>query len=154
MEESIGSMIERSQCLLERFLEYVDPTLLNRTPSSQVDIPITQWDTLYSSQSSTSSTTTSISPSIIVRSHPSPSKNLFSVQSVVPGINARQFWSLMADSSNRSLWDSTIEMSQIEWWLGDLARKETGIEEEDREVLQAAAHRLSARVEMMRFGSM
>lgn len=150
-----AEMIQQSKSLLRRFLEYTDPSLLSSDGSTQhFDTPIAEWDVLYTSPASKTASEFGISPSIVVRSHPAPGKNLFSVQSVVPGVNAQQFWALMASSTNRKLWDNTVEDAGVQSWIAEAIRNDMTLEESKREEYERIAKRLSARIEVLRFGSM
>lgn len=147
------SLTRQSQSLVRRFLELTDPSLLD-DDGSPLEDPITQWDTLYSSQKAANTSKDTITPSITVRSHPSPHKHLFSVQSVLPNIDARQFWALMANSSNRSLWDGTIERAAVQYWLADEIKRDDKIAGDIKTEHERIARKLSARVELLQFGSM
>jgi hypothetical protein len=149
-------LVQKSRGLVHRFLEYADPSLLPHDDTArQHDIPIDKWDLMYSSPPPPqSSAKHAIVPSIVVRSHPSEGKNLFSVQSVVSGINARQFWSLMANGSNRHLWDSTVELSEVQYWVADRIRSSSSLGDRQGGEPERIARQLSARVELLRFGSM
>lgn len=144
------TLLADAQSLLRRFVAYVDPTVLrglSQEDGEEVDeVPIADWSILHTSSSGSPSSMPDLSPSIVVRAHPAPNKHLFSVQFVVPGVTARQFWTLMANTANRYLWDGSIEEGDVKRWLhadAELDEREAGI---------AAA--LGAKVEYMRFGSM
>lgn len=149
-------LIQESKLLVRRFLEFTDPSILHHNGSQSVlEDPVTSWDTIYTTERPASASRDStLRPSIVVRSHPSPDKHLFSVQTIIPGVDARQFWTLMANSHNRHLWDSTLELSKIQYWLADEVSKAEGVKDHDREEQQSTARKLSARVELLRFGSM
>lgn len=152
-------LVQQSKTLVRRFLEFTDPSSIlhhDETHSKNLEDPISSWDTIYTTERPTSISKESnlLQPSIIVRSHPSPEKHLFSVQSVIPGVDARQFWTLMANSHNRHLWDSTLELSKIQYWLADEVGKTDGENLDNKAELESTARKLSARVELLRFGSM
>ncbi|UZJ54120.1 hypothetical protein CBS101457_003440 [Exobasidium rhododendri] len=151
-------LIQHSQGLLHRFLEYADPSLLSTGDGGptlqQLDVPIAEWDVIYSTPpASATGKHLEIKPSIVVRSHPSVGENLFSVQSVVPGVNARQFWSLMANGENRKLWDSTVETTAVQYWVAEKIQQDRSISDNRRDQYVGIARDLSARVELLRFGS-
>lgn len=153
-EGSPLALIGKAKKLIRHFLELTDPSLMPTNGAEAFDIPISQWEILYTTQKAAADLSTIITPFVTVRSHPSPGKNLFSVQSILPDIDARQFWSLMANSDNRSLWDSTTELSSVQYWLADEIQEDTSLTKNDRAEYERLARRLSARVELLRFGSM
>ena len=107
------TLLADAQSLLRRFVAYVDPTALrglSQEDGAEVDeVPIADWNILHTSSTGAPSSMPDLSPSIVVRAHPATNKHLFSVQFVVPGVTARQFWTLMANTTNRYLWDGSIE---------------------------------------------
>ncbi len=153
------NLTQQSLHVLHQFLAYADPESasllpLNRdgAPSSiptaldqvEAEIPIPAWNILYTT------TTPPLTPggfasSITVRSHPDPNRYLFSVQSTLPGVTARQFWSLMASAENRKLWDTTVEEGAVKRWFStEIASADPSAE---------TARAVAARVELLRFGS-
>lgn len=134
--------------LLRQFLAYVDPAAADELPvdrpvDAEVPIPISQWNVIYHTDQPTA-----ITSSITVSSYPSPSKNLFCVQSVLPRVSTRQFWTLMAESGNRHLWDSTVHEGGNFRWLQDELRERLA---DERQVAVAGA--IAARIEYLRMGA-
>lgn len=134
--------------LLRQFLMYLDPAAASQLPlktpeNAEVPIPISEWNVIYRSTQPTAATS-----SIKVSSYPSPSKNLFCVESVLPGISARQFWTLMAESGNRHLWDSTVqEGGNFRWCQEELERAKSSTRDVE------LAKGIAARIEYLRMGA-
>lgn len=150
------ALIEQAGRALNHFLKCVDDQTQDDQPKDgdkaglacgadgDCGLPIAQWTTLWSSQerqvrpskSSTpsprNSPTQPLPPSIVVRKHPTESSQLYSVQSVIHGVSALQFWALMASSENRSLWDSTVEDANILCWLGKRRKEAQNVRLEDK----------------------
>lgn len=158
-----SKLLDEVQSLLRRFVAYVDPDALlecragasNGETDTQehTEVPISDWTVLHTSLSAAASasatlpsSSTESSPNIVVRKHPSANKHLFSVQFVVPGITARQFWTLMANTANRYLWDGSVEESDVLRWL----HLDKALEGDEAQM----AASIGAKVEYMRFGSM
>ncbi|PWN52166.1 hypothetical protein IE53DRAFT_385433 [Violaceomyces palustris] len=178
-----NQLTQHSLRILHQFLSLVDPHSASLLPSTEDDssashggpakfareIPISEWNILYqstspakSSANTPSSSLPPFTPSITVRSHPDPNRHLFSVQSIIPGVNARQFWSLMASSENRRLWDSTVEEGGVKRWVAkELLERQCPSSDspvnfkKDVEGTPAAAmaQAMASRVELLRFGS-
>ncbi|CCF51088.1 uncharacterized protein UHOR_00944 [Ustilago hordei] len=163
LPSSASNLTQQSLSVLYQFLSYADPesaSLLPLSPPSnnaissssiptqtpaQPEIPIPEWTVLYTT-TTPSTTPGGFSSSTTVRSHPDPYRYLFSVQSTLPGVTARQFWSLMASAENRKLWDNTVEEATVKRWLSSESRAEG---DGSAEMARAVA----ARVELLRFGS-
>ncbi|KAJ1032365.1 hypothetical protein NDA18_001851 [Ustilago nuda] len=163
LPSSASNLTQQSLSVLYQFLSYADPesaSLLPLSPPSnnavsslsiptqtpaQPEIPIPEWTVLYTT-TTPSTTPGGFSSSTTVRSHPDPYRYLFSVQSTLPGVTARQFWSLMASAENRKLWDNTVEEATVKRWLSSESRAEG---DGSAEIARAVA----ARVELLRFGS-
>lgn len=171
---SACNLTHSSLDLLRKFLELVDPvaatfipslhdnTTSTSTPSSS-SLPIDQWTLLHSSTAATTNPNDQHPASISVRRHPDPNHNtLFSVTSVLPNVNALQFWTLMANSSNRPLWDNASEKIAIKRWFDrELQQHREGEAEEvnqeresKRKRTQEIARELGSRIEYLSFGSM
>ncbi|GAK62048.1 uncharacterized protein PAN0_001c0245 [Moesziomyces antarcticus] len=162
---SAANLTQQSLDVLHQFLAYADPdsaSLLppaSRTPTnaaepstpSEPETPIPEWNVLYTT-TAPATTPGGFASSITVRAHPDPNRYLFSVQSVLPGITARQFWSLMASAENRKLWDNTVEEGAVKRWLAREPRPSSP----DADAASASsetAQAVAARVELLRFGS-
>lgn len=156
---SATNLTQQSLHVLHQFLAYADPESANLLPLSsdaapssiptaldqiEAEIPIPAWNVLYTT-TSPPLTPGGFASSITVRSHPDPNRYLFSVQSTLPGVTARQFWSLMASAENRKLWDTTVEEGAVKRWFS------TEISSADASAETARA--VAARVEVLRFGS-
>ncbi|PWN30621.1 hypothetical protein BDZ90DRAFT_229632 [Jaminaea rosea] len=129
--------------LLRQFLMYLDPPSahllpIDEPPNAEVPIPISDWNVIYSTTQATA-----VTSSIKVSSYPSSSKNLFCVQSILPGVSSRQFWTLMAESGNRRLWDTTVQEGGNWRWL----EEELGSNE------APLARSIAARIEYLRMGA-
>lgn len=134
--------------LLRQLVMYFDPEAaaqlpIDPPPDAEVPIPISHWNELYSSRQPTSTYA-----SIKVSSYPSSSKNLFCVQSVLPSISARQFWTLMAESGNRHMWDSTVQQGGNFRWFEEELRS-SGESADDIDLAKSIA----ARIEYLRMGA-
>ncbi|CAD6948113.1 unnamed protein product [Tilletia controversa] len=132
--------------ILRRFLAVVEPSLIRELPPVEhapnaddgatktdggEEIALSSWDLLYASHPSSSagkSASASFDPAevrgtsemrTLVRTHPDPNTPLFSVQAFLPNLCARRFWTLMAESENRHLWDSSIQSAEIRPWVSD-----------------------------------
>ncbi|KAJ9476551.1 hypothetical protein PHBOTO_000228 [Pseudozyma hubeiensis] len=164
---SAANLTRQSLHVLHQFLAYADPEAASLLPLSDNDassssiptgpdqvepeIPIPEWNVLYTT-TTPPATPGGFATSITVRSHPDPSRYLFSVQSTLPGVTARQFWSLMASAENRKLWDNTVEEGAVKRWLS----KETQPHSDDLSTSSSSsetARAVAARVEVLRFGS-
>ncbi|SPO38971.1 uncharacterized protein PSFLO_04450 [Pseudozyma flocculosa] len=172
--------------VLHRFLSFADPDSADQLPLQRDadddpsadhfarhaarEVAIADWTVLYSSAPPSTSAATSngsastqqpFVPTLTVRAHPDPNRNLYSVQSTIPGVSARQFWSLMATAENRRLWDSTVEEGSVHRWLAqelDSRSDGTRAGPDDSDDGEAArprdiAEATAARVELFRFGS-
>ncbi|KAK0541243.1 hypothetical protein OC842_000076 [Tilletia horrida] len=122
--------------VLRRFLSVVDPELLAdlSTSSAEVDnsssstaaedsVALSEWDLLYASHPAAleldpAELVGSSEMRILVRTHPDPNTPLFSIQAFLPNLCARRFWTLMAESENRHLWDATIQNSEVQPFNG------------------------------------
>ncbi|GAC99350.1 hypothetical protein PHSY_006951 [Pseudozyma hubeiensis SY62] len=164
---STANLTRQSLHVLHQFLAYADPEAASLLPLSDNDatsssipteldqiepeIPIPEWNVLYTT-TAPPATPGGFASSITVRSHPDPSRYLFSVQSTLPGVTARQFWSLMASAENRKLWDNTVEEGAVKRWLS----KEAQTRSNDSSTTSSpseTARAVAARVEVLRFGS-
>ncbi|KAK0544402.1 hypothetical protein OC846_006084 [Tilletia horrida] len=141
--------------VLRRFLSIVEPSLVRCLPgndekpdieeaSQSSDLALDKWDLLYASQPALASfqpadLAQSTEHAIVVRTHPDPTKPLFSIQAYLPDLSARQFWTLMAESENRNLWDGSIQTVEI-----------TPLEEDS---LPASNCGSNARLEVLSFGA-
>ncbi|KAK0532762.1 hypothetical protein OC835_003234 [Tilletia horrida] len=125
--------------VLRRFLSVVDPELLadlsnGSSSSAEVDnsssstaaedsVALSEWDLLYASHPAAleldpAELVGSSEMRILVRTHPDPNTPLFSIQAFLPNLCARRFWTLMAESENRHLWDATIQNSEVQPFNG------------------------------------
>ncbi|CDS00618.1 hypothetical protein, partial [Sporisorium scitamineum] len=161
---SAAKLTQESLHVLHQFLAYADPESAGLLPLTDNDetsssipatlepvepeIPIPEWNILYTT-TSPPATPGGFSSSITVRSHPDPNRYLFSVQSTLPGVTARQFWSLMASAENRKLWDNTVEEAAVKRWLSNEPCPSSDAPNTSSETARAVA----ARVELLRFGS-
>lgn len=153
---SAGPLTKAALDVVRQMLLYLDPAAAALLPSNEtsatrslhVPIPICEWNVLYSTPASSapsSSKDTTFKSSIQVLSYPTSEQNLFCVRSILPDISARQFWTLMAESGNRHLWDSTTqEGGNHRFFASELP---SGSPE------HALAQSLAARLEYLRFGS-
>ncbi|TKY90832.1 hypothetical protein EX895_000830 [Sporisorium graminicola] len=167
LSSSAVKLTEESLHVLHQFLAYADPESASLLPLTDNDdasssipaaldrvdpeIPIPEWNVLYTT-TSPPATPGGFASSITVRSHPDPNRFLFSVQSTLPGVTARQFWSLMASAENRKLWDNTVEEAAVKRWLSNeprLSSNAAPVSSLTTEIARAVA----ARVELLRFGS-
>lgn len=163
---SAADLTRQSLYVLHQFLSYADPKAADllplgnhddsssmHAPLDQVEpeIPIPEWNVLYTT-TSPPATPGGFASSITVRSHPDPNRYLFSVQSTLPGVTARQFWSLMASAENRKLWDSTVEYGAVQRWLSTQSKSDPK-ETFANNTLSETARAVAARVELLRFGS-
>ncbi|PWZ01400.1 hypothetical protein BCV70DRAFT_198830 [Testicularia cyperi] len=177
LESTPEHLTQQSLKVLREFLAYADQEAASLLPLSDTtdtsldeatepEIPIPQWNVLYSTASATTpSSDDAFASSIVVRSHPDPNRHLFSVQSVIPGVTARQFWSLMASAENRKLWDNTVEEGSVKRWLANelAASPSSSVSTETANSQSSSspngsssadiAESLAARVELLRFGS-
>ncbi|SJX60657.1 uncharacterized protein SRS1_11885 [Sporisorium reilianum f. sp. reilianum] len=160
---SAANLTQESLHVLHQFLAYADPDSASLLPLTSNDdasssipaaldpvepeIPIPEWNILYTT-STPSATPGGFASSITVRSHPDPNRYLFSVQSTLPGVTARQFWSLMASAENRKLWDNTVEEAAVQRWLSSEQRPSSA-----SSTSSETARAVAARVELLRFGS-
>ncbi|PWN23913.1 hypothetical protein BCV69DRAFT_13585 [Microstroma glucosiphilum] len=153
---SAGPLTKAALEVVRQMLLYLDPAAasllpvdeMSATRSLHVPIPISEWNVLYSTPASSApsgSKDTSFKPSIQVLSYPTSEQNLFCVRSVLPDISARQFWTLMAESGNRHLWDTTTQEG------GNHRFFSSELPSESPE--HTLAHSLAARLEYLRFGS-
>ncbi|KAE8223014.1 hypothetical protein CF319_g3880 [Tilletia indica] len=150
--------------ILRRFLSVVDPSLIQNLPTSDEvttgdkvntddgdEVALSSWELLYASHPSASTpASSSFDPTelegtsemrILVRTHPNPNTPLFSVQAFLPNLCARRFWTLMAESENRHLWDSTIQVADIRPWISGLGSESNSAMGEE------------ARLEILSFGA-
>lgn len=153
---SAGPLTKAALGVVRQMLLYLDPAAASLLPpdeasatrSLHVPIPISEWNVLYSTSASSapsSSKDTPFKSSIQVLSYPTSEQNLFCVRSVLPDISARQFWTLMAESGNRHLWDTTTqEGGNHRFFSSELP---SGTPE------HVLAQSLAARLEYLRFGS-
>lgn len=165
ISSSAANLTRQSLHVLHQFLAYADPESAGLLPLTDQDdpsipaaldqvepeIPIPEWNILYTT-TSPPATPGGFASSITVRSHPDPNRYLFSVQSILPGVTARQFWTLMASAENRKLWDNTVEEGAVKRWLSSepqLGSKDASASHASTETARAVA----ARVELLRFGS-
>lgn len=164
---SASDLTQQSLQVLHQFLAYADPESAHLLPLPHNDastssipsgreqiepeIPIPEWNILYTT-TSPPPTPRGFASSITVRSHPDPNRYLFSVQSTLPGVTARQFWSLMASAENRKLWDNTVEEGGVKRWLASEMHG-TSPSSDGREPSSELARAVAARVELLRFGS-
>ncbi|KAN0061948.1 hypothetical protein ACQY0O_005943 [Thecaphora frezii] len=169
------SLTAESLQVLHRFLSFADPAAADLLPidaeqhsrhnrpnkGTSREVAIADWNVLYSSapasnpdgkvaQPTAGDVSQPFTPTLTVRSHPDPNRNLFSVQSVIPGVSARQFWSLMATAENRRLWDSTVEEGAVHRWLAQELEQDPS---DGASQLQSIAEATAVRVELFRFGS-
>ncbi|CAO1629996.1 unnamed protein product [Sympodiomycopsis kandeliae] len=129
--------------LLREMLMYLDPQAAEQLPldvqQGNAPTPISDWNVLYS----TPAPSDPLKSSIKVLSYPEPGKNLFCVRSVVPDITARQFWTLMAESGNRHMWDSTVQEGSNWRWCSEEASQDSHL----------LARSIASRIEYLKFGS-
>ena len=158
---SAAQLTQQSLEVLHQFLAYADPDSASLLPLTSHDtsssipapalgptepeVPIPEWNVLYTT-TCPPTTPGGFASSITVRSHPDPNRYLFSVQSTLPGVTARQFWSLMASAENRKLWDNTVEEGSVKRWLSNETQSGS-------ETTSGTARAVAARVELLRFGS-
>lgn len=141
------ALVHQATSSLQDFLEIIGEQGAKENIAPDF-VTLSEWPTLYASSCN--------APSITVRKHPSPSRHLYSVQSTMLGVTAKQFWALMANSLNRHLWDSTMEHAAVKKWLAaDIERIPDRIWKSvtQKKSYQTLAQRLAVRVELLRFGS-
>ncbi|SPO20287.1 uncharacterized protein UTRI_10029 [Ustilago trichophora] len=163
---SAPNLTQQSLHVLHQFLAYADPESAHLLPLSndasssiptsigqqvEPEIPVPEWNVLYTT-TAPPTIPGGFASSITVRSHPDPNRYLFSVQSTLPGVTARQFWSLMASAENRKLWDNTVEEGAVKRWLASEPRPASSPVDETS-ASSETARAVAARVELLRFGS-